>query len=128
MPRVPSLFGVLVLTAATLVATPVGDAGAATPPTNVDVSRRHLNESEEAIAVNPTNPNNIVVFTNVGHTEAGLTAGMLLGVSFDGGATWTTRLVGDNDNLGDACCDPSLSFDRYGNLDRKSTRLNSSHL
>jgi hypothetical protein len=116
MLRVPSLFGVLVLTAATLVATPVGEAGAATPPTNVDVSQRHLNESEEAIAVNPTNPNNIVVFTNVGHTEAGLTAGMLLGVSFDGGATWTTRLVGDNDNLGDACCDPSLSFDKYGNL------------
>jgi hypothetical protein len=38
------------------------------------------------------------------------------GVSFDGGATWTTKLIGDNDNLGDACCDPSLSFDKYGNL------------
>ncbi len=83
---------------------------------NVDVSQRPLNESEEAIAVNPTNPNNVVVFTNVGHREAGLSAGMFLGVSFDGGATWTTRLVGNNDNLGDACCDPSLSFDEYGNL------------
>ena len=83
---------------------------------NVDVSQRHLNESEEAIAVNPTNPNNIVVFTNVGHQEAGLTAGMFLAVSFDGGATWTRRLVGNNDNLGDACCDPSLAFDEYGNL------------
>ena len=86
-------------------------------PPNVDISQRHLNESEEAIAVNPTNPNNIVVFTNVGHREAGLTAGMFLGVSFDGGATWTTRLIGNNDNeLGDTCCDPSLSFDDYGNL------------
>src|SRR5438132_5876102 len=82
-------------------------------PANVDVSQRHLNESEEAIAVNPTNPNNIVVFTNVGHREAGLTAGMFLGVSFDGGVTWTRRLVGNNDNLGDTCCDPSLSFDEY---------------
>jgi hypothetical protein len=91
--------------------------GAAAPtPLNVDVSQRHLNESEEAIAVNPTNPNNIVVFTNIGHTEAGLTAGMFLAVSFDGGATWTRRIVGDNDVLGDACCDPSLSFDEYGNL------------
>src|SRR5512143_926579 len=66
------------------------------PPPNVDISQRHLNESEEAIAVNPTNPNNIVVFTNIGHREAGLTAGMLLGVSFDGGTTWTTRIVGNN--------------------------------
>ncbi len=85
-------------------------------PLNVDVSQRHLNESEEAIAVNPTNPNNIVVVTNVGHREAGLSAGMFEGVSFDGGVTWTRRIIGNNDNLGDACCDPSLSFDEYGNL------------
>ena len=85
-------------------------------PMNVDVSQRHLNESEEAIAVNPTNPKNIVIVTNIGHREAGLTAGMFEGVSFDGRATWTTQIIGNNDNLGDACCDPSLSFDEYGNL------------
>jgi hypothetical protein len=87
-------------------------------PVNVDVSQRHLNESEEAVAVNPTNPNNIVTVTNVGHAEAGLTAGMFEGVSFDGGKTWTTKLIalGGSDPLGDGCCDPSLSFDRYGNL------------
>jgi hypothetical protein len=87
-------------------------------PANVDVSARHLNESEEAIAVNPTNPNNIVTVTNVGHVEAGLTAGMFEGVSFDGGQTWTRKLIalGGNDVLGDGCCDPSLSFDQYGNL------------
>src|SRR5204863_4124118 len=85
-------------------------------PQNVDVSQRVGNESEEAVAVNPTNPSNIVVVTNVGHREAGLTAGMFEAVSFDGGATWTTKLIGVDDNLGDACCDPSLSFDRYGNL------------
>jgi hypothetical protein len=87
-------------------------------PANVDVSQRHLNESEEAVAVNPTNPNNIVIVTNVGHTEAGLTAGMFEGVSFDGGKTWATKLIGlgGTDPLGDACCDASLSFDRYGNL------------
>jgi len=87
-------------------------------PVNVDVSQRHLNESEEAVAVNPTNPNNIVTVTNVGHAEAGLTAGMFEGVSFDGGKTWTRKLIalGGGDPLGDGCCDPSLSFDRYGNL------------
>jgi hypothetical protein len=99
----------------------VAHASAAAPqtpqtPLNVDVSQRHLNESEETIAVNPTNPNNIVIVSNIGHREAGLTAGMFEGVSFDGGATWTTRLIGNNDNLGDTCCDPSLSFDEYGNL------------
>jgi hypothetical protein len=93
-----------------------GTANAGSVPVNVDVSQRHLNEAEEAIAVNPTNPNNIVILTNVGHKEAGLSAGMFLAVSYDRGATWTTRLVGNNDNLGDACCDPSLSFDEFGNL------------
>src|SRR6266545_4923644 len=83
---------VVALSLVAIAAVP-GAASAATP-TNVDVSQRLGNESEEAIAVNPTNPNNIVVFTNVGHTEAGLMAGMFLGVSFDGGATWTRRLVG----------------------------------
>src|SRR5215469_9331572 len=87
-------------------------------PANIDISQRHLNESEEAIAVNPTNPDNIVTVTNVGHGEAGLTAGMFEGISFDGGKTWTTKLIalGGNDPLGDSCCDPSLSFDSHGNL------------
>ncbi|MBP1692738.1 MAG: BNR/Asp-box repeat protein [Chloroflexi bacterium] len=89
---------------------------ASATPLNVDVSQRHLNESEEAIAVNPTNPKNIVIVTNVGHREAGLTAGMFKGVSFDGGATWTTSIIGNFDNLGDSCCDPSLTFDEFGNL------------
>jgi len=81
-------------------------------PANVDVSQRHHNESEGAIAVNPTNPDNIVIVTNVDFPAAG----MFEGVSFDGGKTWATKLIGDNDNLGAACCDPSLSFDTYGNL------------
>ena len=81
-------------------------------PTNIDVSKRQTNESEEAVAINPTNPSNIVIVTNVDHPAAGL----FEGVSFDGGSTWATSLIGNNDNLGAACCDPSLSFDNYGNL------------
>jgi hypothetical protein len=92
----------------------VGPASAfgASSPTNVDVSQRATNESEEAVAVNPTNPKNIVVISNVVVPAAGL----FEGVSFDGGATWTTNVIADNDDLGAACCDPSLSFDRHGNL------------
>ena len=78
MSRIQSVLAAAALTVATVIALPVdGSAGAV--PVNVDVSQRHLNESEEAIAVNPTNPNNIVMFTNIGHAEAGLTAGMFLG-------------------------------------------------
>src|SRR5512138_816605 len=112
--RVSSLFVIVMVLLSLFTA---GIASAKTSiPKNVDVSQRHLNESEEAIAVNPTNPDNIVIFTNIGHREAGLSAGMFLAVSFDGGTTWTRRIVGNYDNLGDACCDPSLSFDEHGNL------------
>src|SRR5215472_13187395 len=112
--RVPSL-AVAMVAGAALAAGPTALAAA---PANADISQRHFNASEEAIAVNPTNPDNIVTVTNVGHREAGLAAGMFEGVSFDGGKTWTTRLIalGAGDPLGDACCDPSLSFDQYGNL------------
>jgi hypothetical protein len=108
-PTIASLV-VLGLTAAPLVF-PVLTASAVTP-TNINVSQRSTNESEETIAVNPTNPNNIVIVTNVVVPAAG----MFAAVSFDGGFTWATRIIGDNDNLGAACCDPSLSFDEFGNL------------
>ena len=115
------ILAVAMVAGAALAAGPAALAAAQTvtaAPVNVDISQRHFNESEEAIAVNPTNPKNIVTVTNVGHGEAGLAAGMFEGVSFDGGKTWTTRLIalGAGDPLGDACCDPSLSFDQYGNL------------
>lgn len=105
----------LVVIAAIAVAMLSGNAVSAksSTPQNVDVSQRVGNESEEAIAVNPTNPKNIVVLTNIAEGAAG----MFLAVSFDGGKTWNRRIVGEgNDLFGDTCCDPSLSFDEYGNL------------
>jgi hypothetical protein len=89
-----------------------GHPASALIPPNVDVSMRVGNESEETIAVNPTDPQNIVVVSNIAE---GVT-GMFAAVSFDGGQTWAGRIIGDDDNLGDACCDPSLSFDEFGNL------------
>ena len=89
-----------------------GAPGASFKPINVDVSQRSHNESEEAIAVNPTNPKNIVMVSNVDAPVAG----MFEGVSFDGGSTWTRSLIGNGDNLGLACCDPTLSFSDSGVL------------
>ena len=104
----------LVAIAVALAGSPIGAANAkSTTPQNVNVSQRPGNESEEAIAVNPTNPKNIVIFTNIAEGVNG----MFLAVTFDGGRIWNRRIVGEgNDVLGDTCCDPSLSFDEYGNL------------
>jgi hypothetical protein len=56
-----------------------------------------------------------VIVTNIDGTAPG----MFEGASFDGGSTWTKHLIGTggpSDPLGSACCDPSLSFDHFGNL------------
>ncbi len=89
---------VALLIVITLVATSAGTAGASRRlrlnpvPTNIDVSQRLGSESEETVAVNPTNPSNIVIVTNVDHPAAGL----FEGVSFDGGTTWTKKLIGNS--------------------------------
>ena len=79
---------------------------------NVDVSLKRGGQSEQAIAVDPTNPQNIVVVSNENRAEPGL----LESISHDGGATWVHRDIADNDALGFGCCDPTLSWDQFGNL------------
>ena len=103
---------VAVLAVAWLLVVAASAAGAAPIPRNVDISRAHGNEGEHAIAVNPTNPQNIVVMSTLPDAPFGL----FEAVSFDGGHTWTTRVIGDGDRLGKACCDEQLAFDRFGNL------------
>ena len=112
MSTMRKLFTVLsMVLIAALAASGVG--AKSSTPANINVSQRVGNESEEAIAVNPTNPNNIVIFTNIAEGVNG----MFLATSFDGGKTWTKRIVGEGtDIFGDTCCDPSLAFDEYGNL------------
>src|SRR5713101_1806030 len=95
------------------VATAVS-ATAASTPTNVDVSLLAGNDAEDAIAVNPTNPSNVVAMAITLAQDSGL----IEGVSFNGGKTWTRQLIGTGtgDPLGDICCDQQLAWDRYGNL------------
>ena len=88
-------------------------ATAAGPPSNFNVSAMPGNEAEDAIAVNPTDPSNVVAMSTLPDIDAGLA----VGVSFNGGQTWARRVIGaDGDPLGEICCDEQLAWDRFGNL------------
>ncbi len=79
----------------------------------VNVSQEPGNQSEPTIAVNPTNPQNIVVFSN----DNGSLTDVFYGVSFDGGKTFTHQFVATgSDGLTKACCDVSAAFDQFGNM------------
>jgi hypothetical protein len=108
---VATLIAVSLAPATSLAATGGGGGTAVALPT-VETDHRLGNESETTVAVNPTNPKNIAVVSNIARPDTGLFAA----VSFDGGATWAGRIIGNGDDLGVACCDPSLSFDAFGNL------------
>jgi hypothetical protein len=106
MPRRPHVLGTILVLALVGAAQPA--AGATTV---VNVSRRHTNQSEAAVAVDPTNPSNVVVVSN---RESGY--GVVVGVTHDGGASWARTVLGNADAFGRACCDPSIAWDRSGNL------------
>ena len=87
---------------------------AAAPIANLNVTAMPGNEAEDAIAVNPTRPSNVVAMSTLSDAVAGLA----VGVSVDSGHTWARRVIGAStaDPLGDICCDQQLAWDRFGNL------------
>src|SRR5213592_4524528 len=88
-------------------------ASAAAPPPNLNVTAMPGNEAEDAIAVNPTNLSNVVAMS----TLPDVVAGLAVGVTTNGGATWQRRVIGAaGDPLGEICCDEQLAWDRFGNL------------
>src|SRR5438552_7465161 len=88
-------------------------ASAAGTPLNLNVTAMPGNEAEDAIAVNPTNPSNVVAMS----TLPAVVAGLAVGVTTNGGATWKRRVIGAaSDPLGEICCDEQLAWDRFGNL------------
>lgn len=92
-------------------AAPASGAAGLTVGSNVDVSVRVGNEAETAIAIDPRDPRNVVIVSNIQFGN-----GLFKAVSADGGVTWDREIIGDGDGLGSACCDPSLAFDGFGNL------------
>ncbi len=75
----------------------------ASVPTNIDATPLTGNQAEQTVAVDPTNTHNIVTLANA-------PGGLLESWSHDSGKTWSQH------TFSDACCDPSLSFDEFGNL------------
>jgi hypothetical protein len=99
-----------------MLARPTADAVAVSPqaPVNFDASARPGNQGEDAVvAVNPTDPLNVAA-TSCDAGRVNLD-GLFGAVSFDGGRTWTGRLIATGAALGHAC-DARLVWDRYGNL------------
>ena len=89
-------------------------AGVTTGP-NVNISNIPGPQSEVGIAVNPTNPLNIVVVAN----EIMDFTKLVVWYSADRGATWTPNFVDENeDGFGadDVRFDPNVAFDSDGNV------------
>ncbi len=89
-----------------------------TPGVDRNLSQRSGDDNECAIAKNPVNPNQLFELCNV--TGA---AGQFAARSTDGGTTWIypdpgdkTITDGDPGQGPDACCDPTLAWDQFGNL------------
>jgi hypothetical protein len=83
---------------------------------NQDCSLRR--QAEEVVAINPTNPNNLIGGQNdsrIGYNHCGYDW------SFDGGKTWGDQtppfwqFVMADGHTADACSDPTASFDADGN-------------
>ena len=82
---------------------------------NIDVSNQVGVEGEVGISVNPLNPLNIVATSN---NNADLSR-MATYFSIDGGATWTTVFIDENQDghgANDTRFDPNVAFDSDGNV------------
>jgi hypothetical protein len=77
----------------------------------VNVSKRKTSQAEAAVAVNPLDPSDVVIAAN---RESAY--GIFVAVSHDAGATWSRSVLGNDDAFGRACCDPTITWDAYGNL------------
>lgn len=88
-----------------------------TPGIDTNSSKKLGADSECAVAINPTNTNQVFVACNTSGP------GLFAARSTDGGATWIypdpadkTIADGDAGQGPAACCDPTLAWDTFGNL------------
>jgi hypothetical protein len=80
---------------------------------NIDVNHEIGNQSEETLAIDPSNPSRMFIASN----DNDILPGMMGAFSTDGGLTWTPRVFGDfSDTIPLTFSDPWASFDQFGNL------------
>ncbi len=79
---------------------------------NTNISQTAGNQSEGAVAIDPSHPNRVFAVSNVDVSD-----GLYAAWSNDRGNTWHGRMMADgSDGLVSACCDSSAVFDSFGNL------------
>ncbi|HEX7275828.1 MAG TPA: hypothetical protein VF244_00495, partial [Acidimicrobiales bacterium] len=105
------------LVASLAVAVSPAPAGAVSVGAPSNATVRAGNEDESAVAVNPSNTQQVAMMSNGIAGDAGLP----LSFSSDGGQTWTRTVFATGTGAGGdgrptACCDPTLSWDNHGNL------------
>jgi hypothetical protein len=79
----------------------------------VNASQMSNCQTESTVAINPTNPSNIVMFS-----VTYLATGLFAASSTDAGQTWSTYTIatGGTNDIPAARGDPSCAFDKFGNL------------
>jgi hypothetical protein len=85
----------------------------------INASMAGANQNEQSIAVNPLNPNQVVVFSNTENIDGdpNFDGGLFSAYSHDGGKTWFQQNLFTDDTLPEhACCDPQAVWDSFGNL------------
>jgi hypothetical protein len=101
------------------VAIDVSEVDLLKPSTDIHVSALAGDETEPAIAIDPSNPARMFASADYGLHGNGLFAAY----SSDAGATWNKTDVSDgkiaqggSGDLPAACCNSSVAFDQFGNL------------
>jgi hypothetical protein len=85
------------------------------PP--VPISNLAQNIVEEAITIDPLNPQLVFADANPADTLLAGLPGFFVAYSTNGGATWTQRIIGNGlDGLPQSAGDPTCSWDEFGNL------------
>ncbi|MGJ0484671.1 MAG: HYR domain-containing protein [Methylomicrobium sp.] len=106
-----SLLGLLL----TLLLSPTGVSAQLVVGANVNISNLAGAQSEVGIAINPTNPQNLVAVSN----QLGDLSQLGAWFSTDGGATWTANFIDENEDgfgANDSRFDPNVAFDSDGNV------------
>ncbi len=85
-------------------------------PANINISLTSTFEGEPYLAINPTNPNNIVVAWMADDINTGYKVAIKSKASFDGGATWGNTHVNPHFGSSWTSADVSMQFRKNGTL------------